>query len=219
MPRVAVVSITHRTLNNIAPLLHGLIAAGVDCDVVWAPTSQAVAALSPRSLGLAIALDPSGTDARGQGRACSLRCCVATLRRRARAAARAVGRYDHVAKPGRLRGGAGAGLQAALASRLAARAASTVVRDAQRIPRRLFFLLRSHPRRIARRRPLRSRAARWAGEAGPALCVGRRLACQRLSRMVCAARPAVQQQVDLLAAIAAAQSLPVVRDPAASGGT
>jgi hypothetical protein len=64
MLKIAVVSITYRTLNNIASVLQGLVAGGARCDVIWAPTSQGVDGQSPRSFGLDVGLDFTGLQAK-----------------------------------------------------------------------------------------------------------------------------------------------------------
>lgn len=68
MLKIAVVSITYRTLNNIAPLLQRLQARGDDCEVIWTPTSQRVEGQTPRDFGLRVGIDAAGllaTDAEG----------------------------------------------------------------------------------------------------------------------------------------------------------
>jgi hypothetical protein len=60
MLKIAVVSITHRTLGNIAPVLHRLVEGGAHCKVIWAPTSQRVEGQSPRGFGLEVARDFTG---------------------------------------------------------------------------------------------------------------------------------------------------------------
>lgn len=64
MLKIAVVAITYRTLNNIAPLLQALVARGDQCEVIWAPTSQRVEGQSPRSFGLRVGLDFTGLEPR-----------------------------------------------------------------------------------------------------------------------------------------------------------
>ena len=70
MLRVAIVSITHRTLNNIASVLAALVVRGDRCEVIWAPTSQHIEGQSPRSFGLTIGLEHADLDAKtAQGQA------------------------------------------------------------------------------------------------------------------------------------------------------
>jgi hypothetical protein len=71
MLKIAVVSITFRTLNNIAPLLQRLVARGDDCEVFWAPTSQRVEGQGPGDFGLRVGIDATGllpTDKDGLAR-------------------------------------------------------------------------------------------------------------------------------------------------------
>jgi hypothetical protein len=71
MLKIAVVSITYRTLNNIAPVLRALMENGARCEVIWAPTSQRIEGQTPREFGLAVAGDFTGllaNDTVGQAR-------------------------------------------------------------------------------------------------------------------------------------------------------
>jgi hypothetical protein len=63
MLKIAVVAITYRTLNNIAPVLDRLAKRSAQCEVIWAPTSQRVEGQSPREFGFSVARDFDGLQA------------------------------------------------------------------------------------------------------------------------------------------------------------
>ena len=73
MINIVVVSITYRTLNNLAAALQVLISKGAKCSVVWIPTTQRIPGQTPSAFGFNTLIDATNTDAKDVGALTRLR--------------------------------------------------------------------------------------------------------------------------------------------------